>query len=332
MPGHQPLRWVLLGHGPLGLALLQGLIAHPQAQGLGAMYWMAPTLSAQEKPTEDYQQWCPLADAAHVPPLPFTRANGFGFSQWLALHRPDVVFLGTWGEILKPHVCQLPQTQFINCHPSLLPRHRGPNPYAAAILAGDSTTGVSFHQLTSAIDAGPLLMQQSVPILPTDTGGTLRLSCAKAAQNLIGDVVDAWHQGTLLPGHPQSESEATYEKAPTGAQGRLDWQRSPEEVDCWFRALSPWVPHFFTLVGLVGVQFRELTVTDRPSAFVPCLKPGTCMACESEQGEAVLWMSSTHPDKVYQLRGLSWVWPSRWPPLPRRIPPGLIGQVVKMLL
>jgi methionyl-tRNA formyltransferase len=205
-------------------------------------------------------------------------------------------------------------------------------PYAAAILAGDSTTGVSFHQLSSAIDAGPLLVQQSVPILPTDTGGSLRLSCAKVAQTLIGDVVDAWYQGTLLPGHPQSESEATYEKAPTVAEGRLNWQRSPDEVDRWFRALSPWVTHYFTLFGPVGVQFRELTVADRPSAFAPCPRSGTYMAYESQQGEAVLWMSSTHPDKVYQLRGLSWVWPPGWPPLPRRIPPGLIGQVVKMLL
>ncbi len=79
--------------------------------------------------------------------------------------QPDVLLLASWGEILTPHTLEaLAPIKVWNLHPSLLPAHRGVNPYIACILAGDSQSGLTLHQLVAGIDEGNILAQRVVPI------------------------------------------------------------------------------------------------------------------------------------------------------------------------
>src|SRR5688500_12150035 len=80
--------------------------------------------------------------------------------------RPDVGVVAAYGEILRKNVLAIPPLGYLNIHPSLLPRHRGPTPVSGAILAGDAETGVTVMLLDAKMDAGPILAQQRVPLPP----------------------------------------------------------------------------------------------------------------------------------------------------------------------
>src|SRR5689334_17399531 len=75
----------------------------------------------------------------------------------LAALRPDVGVVAAYGEILRKAVLAIPPLGYLNIHPSLLPRHRGPTPVPGAILAGDAETGVTIIRLDAKMDAGPIL-------------------------------------------------------------------------------------------------------------------------------------------------------------------------------
>ena len=82
---------------------------------------------------------------------------------------PDAIVVCAFGQILKPVVLDLPPHGCLNVHASLLPRHRGAAPIPAAILAGESETGVTLMRMEAGLDTGPLLAQRSEPIRPDDT-------------------------------------------------------------------------------------------------------------------------------------------------------------------
>ena len=94
---------------------------------------------------------------------------------------PDLSVVVAYGHILPRDVIELPPLGTLNIHASLLPRWRGAAPIQAAILAGDTETGVSIMRMVPALDAGPVILQAGTEILDDETGGelTLRLSARR---------------------------------------------------------------------------------------------------------------------------------------------------------
>ncbi len=86
---------------------------------------------------------------------------------------PDLIITCGFGIIFKKRILTLPKIGCINVHSSLLPRHRGPNPFYAVIRQGETQSGVTFHIMDEGIDTGPIIAQQSFPILDTDTAYTV---------------------------------------------------------------------------------------------------------------------------------------------------------------
>ena len=72
----------------------------------------------------------------------------------LSSYHPDVCVVCAYGQILSKAVIDLPPRQTVNVHFSLLPRHRGASPVAAAILAGDAFTGVTIQVYESGGESG----------------------------------------------------------------------------------------------------------------------------------------------------------------------------------
>src|SRR3989304_3589649 len=93
---------------------------------------------------------------------------------------PDVFVVAAFGQILRQRLLDVPRRGCLNVHASLLPRHRGAAPIAAAILAGDEATGVTVMEVVRALDAGPIVAQLREPISPFDTTGTLEERLARA--------------------------------------------------------------------------------------------------------------------------------------------------------
>ncbi len=91
----------------------------------------------------------------------------------LAAARPDVIALAGFMRILGPGFVRAHAGRMMNIHPSLLPKYRGLDTHARAIAAGDTEAGCTVHEVTPALDDGPILGQARVPVLPDDTPETL---------------------------------------------------------------------------------------------------------------------------------------------------------------
>ena len=157
----------------------------------------------------------------------------------LAGFQPDVIVVAAFGQILPQPVLELPKYGCINIHPSLLPRHRGASPVAAAILAGDGFTGVSIMLMGKGLDTGPVLARAQIPISDRDNTGSLTSKLSLIAAHLLLDVLPAWTRGELTP-QSQDEDGATYSGTIAKEAGEIDW-RLPA-VDIWrrVRAFYPW--------------------------------------------------------------------------------------------
>ena len=91
----------------------------------------------------------------------------------LAAARPDLIALAGFMRILGPDFVRAHAGRMMNIHPSLLPKYRGLDTHARAIAAGDTEAGCTVHEVTPALDDGPILGQARVPVLPDDTPETL---------------------------------------------------------------------------------------------------------------------------------------------------------------
>ncbi|MFK8081879.1 MAG: phosphoribosylglycinamide formyltransferase [Granulosicoccus sp.] len=105
----------------------------------------------------------------------FTSREAFdsALKERLELVEPDWIVLAGFMRILGKSFVERWQGQILNIHPSLLPAYPGLNTHERAILAGDKVAGASVHLVTPELDAGPVVGQIKVPVLPTDTPDTL---------------------------------------------------------------------------------------------------------------------------------------------------------------
>ena len=87
----------------------------------------------------------------------------------LSDHAPDILCLAGFMRILTSDFVSGWEGRILNIHPSLLPRYKGLHTHARAIEAGDAEAGCTVHQVTDALDDGPILGQARVPLLPGDT-------------------------------------------------------------------------------------------------------------------------------------------------------------------
>lgn len=162
----------------------------------------------------------------------------------LAALRPDVGVVAAYGEILRRNVLAIPSLGYLNIHPSLLPRWRGPTPVAGAILAGDAETGVTVMRLDAKMDSGPILAQQRQPLAPDAHAGLLTAALFQIGAELLCGALVEYAAGRLTP-VPQDDAQATYTKLLSRADGEIDWQRSAVELERMPRAYDPW-PGAFT--------------------------------------------------------------------------------------
>jgi len=179
-----------------------------------------------------------LALAHDVPVLQPARVSALESVAELSRLAPDLIVIAAYGQILKQPVLDMPRRGVLNVHASLLPRHRGASPVAAAILAGDEEAGVTIMQTELALDAGPILAQRRAPISPHDTAGTLTDRLAQEGADLLMEVLPAWLEGSLVP-TPQDASKATYAPTLRKEDGLIDWELPAEDIWRRVRALTP---------------------------------------------------------------------------------------------
>ncbi len=166
----------------------------------------------------------------------------------LAEMKPEVIVVAAFGLLLPQAVLDLPTRGCINVHASLLPRYRGAAPIPAAILNGDTHTGITLMRLDAGMDTGPIIAQANLPIQPDDTTGTLSVRLAELGAQLTAETLPRWLAGEITP-QPQDEAQATLAPKLNKNDGRLDWSKPAVELERRVRAFLPWPGTFTTWSG-----------------------------------------------------------------------------------
>ena len=164
----------------------------------------------------------------------------------------ETIVLVAYGALIPKEL--LERHDWLNVHPSLLPRWRGAAPVERAIMAGDEETGVSVIRLVEELDAGPIGAQQAFPIGPDDDAGTVFARAAELAPALLD---------TATSFQPQPEEGVTYADKIAPADRELDWRRPAKELHDRIRALSPHIGARGELHGKTLIVWRSRVVDDR---------------------------------------------------------------------
>ncbi len=208
----------------------------------------------------------------------------------LAALAPDVIVVAAYGLILPQAVLDLPRFGCVNVHGSLLPRHRGAAPIAAAILAGDTEAGVSIMLMDAGVDTGPVLSTASLPIAADDTTGTLTGRLAALGADLLIGTLPAYLRSDIQP-QPQEEAGATYAPRINKEDGQIDWTEPAGLIARRVRAYQPWPSAYTTWNGLMLKVLRGRAAGEGPSdAMAGTVIGGPRGTAGVVTGEGVLWL------------------------------------------
>lgn len=155
----------------------------------------------------------------------------------LAALEADLMVVVAYGLILPQTVLDIPRYGCINVHASILPRWRGAAPIQRALIAGDTTTGITLMQMDAGLDTGDMLHVATCPILPDDTGQTLHDRLAQLGADSLATHIN--HIETL-PHTPQDDQQATYANKLSKDEAHLDWQQPAAVLERQVRAFNPW--------------------------------------------------------------------------------------------
>jgi methionyl-tRNA formyltransferase len=216
------------------------------------------------------------AEEHGIPVYQTEKLNDGTFEAWLREQAPEVCAIAAYGRLLKQPILDIPTKGFINMHPSLLPRWRGPSPISTAILEGDRETGVTIMRLTLDMDAGDILLQETYPIESADTTVTLGARLADRGGDLLLQAMDQIAAGEANY-TPQDDAAAVFCRMVKKADGLIDWARPAEAICNQVRAMVPW-PVAHSAFGEGVLRIHEAEALDEPVDA----EPGTVCLVEKD--------------------------------------------------
>jgi methionyl-tRNA formyltransferase len=180
---------------------------------------------------------------------------------------PDLIVSWFWTTRLPDAILRLAPS--VGVHPSLLPRHRGPDPCFWAIDDGDAVTGVTAHRLGVEYDTGDILAQRELRIDPAWNGWLLARALDRPSLALLRDVVQAHAEGRPPRPIPQDESAATAAPSLADDDLAITWSWSAARIERRVRAAAPW-PGAWTSIGDAVVTLVRVRPTSQfPRALEP---------------------------------------------------------------
>jgi methionyl-tRNA formyltransferase len=263
-PADRPLRSVFMG---------TPAFAVPSLRALAATTTLVGVVSQPDRPRGRGldSQPSPVSVAAGELGAPLLRPKSVRVAETLdaiAAWQPDLLVVAAYGKILPPALLALPTLAAVNVHASLLPRHRGAAPIAAAILAGDAETGVTIMLMSEGLDEGDMLLGRSRPIASDDTTESLTIALADLGAVALTEAI-AELRGSGLTPERQDAARATYAPRLAKDDGRIDWTRDAASIERMVRAFSPWPSAFTTLAGRTVKILAARVVNDAPTGGAP---------------------------------------------------------------
>jgi methionyl-tRNA formyltransferase len=266
------LKLVFCGTPEFAVPTLEALLA--------AHHQIALVVSQPDRPTgRDQQLTAPaVKQAALAAGLPVTqpekiRSNA-EFRSQLESIAPDAIVVVAYGRIIPPWMLALSRLGCINLHASLLPKYRGAAPIQWAIAMGDAYTGNTTMLLEEGLDTGPILLQKTVEISPTQTAVDLFPLLARAGAPLVVETLAGLASDTIHP-QPQSHESATFAPLLDREDGRIDFAaRTAHELYNRWRGFQPWPGAFTALNGKKLIVHRMVVARGSYAEGLGFAEPG----------------------------------------------------------
>jgi methionyl-tRNA formyltransferase len=212
---------------------------------------------------------------------------------------PELVVSWFWTTKIPADILRLAPS--VGVHPSLLPRHRGPDPYFWAIDAGDETTGVTAHVLDAEYDTGAILGQRAIRIDPGWDAWRLARALDRPSLALLRQTVLAFSEGRSPAARPQDPRAATLAPEPSDEDLAIRWSWPAARIERRVRAAAPW-PGAWTEIGDAIVTLTRVRATrDVPRALEPgeaaVRRDGVAVVCAGEASGVELWAGRGEDDE-----------------------------------
>jgi methionyl-tRNA formyltransferase len=191
-----------------------------------------------------------LCQSEGIPTITPADARSPALLEQVKAARPDLMFSFYYRHMLPAEL--LAVAPAFNMHGSLLPEFRGRAPVNWAVLHGATVTGASLHEMTVKPDAGAIVSQMEVPILPDDTAFEVFGKVTVAAEQALWRILPSLLDGTAPRLHNDLR-RGGYFGGRKPEDGRIDWSQPAQQVYNLHRAVAPPYPGAFTDIG--GVRY-----------------------------------------------------------------------------
>ena len=225
------MKTVVFAYHNMGLAGLEALARHG--------YDVAAVFTHEDDPGENcwfgsVKNW---AEQKNIAVYTTEEVNSPDWIKKIAAINPDVIFSFYYRKMICQKILDLPLVGAFNLHGSYLPYYRGRCPVNWVIINGEAKTGVTLHYMVEKPDAGDIVGQKPVTIDISDTAKTLYDKLCGAAKELLDEVLPLIKKDQI-PRQRQNLSQGSYYGGRRPEDGRIDWNKSADEIYNLIRAVT----------------------------------------------------------------------------------------------
>ncbi len=288
--------------------------AAPLRALIGEGFEVVGVVTQPDKPTGRARTPTPpplklIALEERIPCFQPTTTRDEEFFDTIEAMQPDISIVVAYGHILPKRIIDLPRLGTLNIHASLLPQLRGAAPIQAAIRQGIRQTGVTIMRMVQALDAGPIVLTATVPILDDETYGELQNRLSELGALSLIEALAMISMGASQE-TPQDDSLATYATKVTRADAIVDWTLGVDEVCRTIRAYDPKPAAFSPLHGVDVKLFgaRRVNMISHPvdhhaiPGEVVEVREGLIVWC----GDAAVCVRDVQPSGRSRMRASDW--------------------------
>lgn len=267
-------RAVVFAYHDVGVRCLRTLLAHGVVVPLVLTHEDSPGETIWFESVARHARWhgievCTPADPNQAGTLARVRAA-----------QPDFLFSFYYRSMLGPDLLALAPRGAYNVHGSLLPHYRGRVPVNWAVLRGERQTGATLHRMELKPDAGDIVEQQSVPILPDDTAVEVFRKVSVAAELALDRALPRLIAGTAAH-RAQDLAAGSYFGRRTARDGAIDWRAGAEAAHNLIRAVAPPYPGAFTEAEGQPLRILRSLPVPVPAALAAVQREAPALRCEA---------------------------------------------------
>ncbi len=215
---------------------------------------------------------------------------------------PDVIVVIAYGQILSEEILNYPKYGCLNLHASLLPKYRGAAPINRVVIDGEKVSGNTIMKMDVGLDTGDMVSKDEVEISDDMTAGELHDILMERGSELLIRTLEDIERAGKTEGEPQDDSQSSYAHMMDKSLGKIDWNKSANEINNLIRGTQPWPGSFFDYDGKTvkvrKARVENKEVNDEPGMIVEITDNGIEIATgsgiiilEEIQFEGKRWMT-----------------------------------------